>query len=165
MRRDKMGGEPGGDGREMATEDRPENLLRKRQAAAAAEAAKRQQRERQEQERLDRRRERALELEQKVGGPLRILVGDYNSARDEVTGFVYGDDLKGRTWIAYEKRGGDGKCRAAELQFQVQEDRTVQISATGVDFQPPPPETVALDALTPATVARHFKNFVAAARA
>jgi hypothetical protein len=149
----------------MASEDRPENLLRKRQAEAAAKEAARQALARQEQERLDHRRQRALELEQKVGGPLRILVGDYNAQYYDVTGFVYGDDLKGRTWVAYEKRGGDGKCRAAELQFLVQDDRTVLISATGVDFQPPPPKTVALDALTPKVVARHFKDFVAAARA
>jgi hypothetical protein len=149
----------------MATEDRPEMLLRKRQAEVAAKAAAQQEQVRQEQQRLDRRRQRALELEQKVGGPLRILVGDYNSEHYDVTGFVYGDDLKGRTWVAYEKRGGDGKCRAAELQFLVQDDRTVLISAAGVDFRAPPPETVALDALAPTVVARHFKDFVAAARA
>jgi hypothetical protein len=149
----------------MASEDRPETLLRKRQAAAAAAEAKQREQARQEQERLQRRRELALELEQKVGGPLRILVGDYNSQRYDVTGFVYGDDLKGRSWVAYEKRGGDGKCSAAELQFQVQDDRTVLISATGVDFLPPPPETVTLDALTQTVVARHFKYFVAAAQA
>jgi hypothetical protein len=149
----------------MIVDDRPEIVLRKRQAAAAAEAARRQEQARHEQDRLDCRRQRALELEQKVGGPLRILVGDYNAEHYDVTGFVYGDDLKGRTWVAYEKRGGDGRCRTAELQFLVQDDRSVLISATGVDFQGPPSETVALDALTPAIVARHFRHFLAAARA
>jgi hypothetical protein len=149
----------------MIVEDRPENVLRKRQAAAAAEEARRQEQARQEQERLDHRRERALELERKVGGPLRILVGKYNAEHFDVTGFVYGDDLKGRTWVAYEKRGGDGTCRAAELQFLVQDDRTVLIGATGVDFKAPLPATVALDDLTPAVVARHFREFVAATRA
>jgi hypothetical protein len=81
-----------------------------------------------------------------------------------VTGFVYGDDLKGRTWAAYEKRSGDGKCRAAELQFLGREP-PVQITATGIDFQAPAPETIGLDALTAETAARRFRNFVAAARA
>jgi hypothetical protein len=149
----------------MVTDDRPETLLRKRQAAAAAQEAKQREQARQERERLQRRRELALELEQKVGGPLRVLVGDFNAERYDVTGFVYGDDLKGRAWVAYEKRGGAGRCRAAELQFQVQDERTVLIRATGVDFLPPPPETVTLEALTAKVVARHFKDFVAAAQA
>jgi hypothetical protein len=57
----------------VAADNPPEILLRKRRAAAA-EAARKQEQARREQERLRHRRARALELEQKVGGPLRILV-------------------------------------------------------------------------------------------
>jgi hypothetical protein len=81
-----------------------------------------------------------------------------------VTGFIYGD-LKGRTWAAYQKRSGDGKGRVAEPQFLGRDHRTVQITATGIDFQAPAPETIGRDALTAETAARHFQNFVAAARA
>jgi hypothetical protein len=150
----------------MAADNPPEILLRERRAAAAAEAARKQEQARREQERLRHRRARALELEQKVGGPLRILVGDENAQQPDVTGFVYGDDLKGsRAWAAYEKRSDGGKCRAAELQFLGRDDRTVQITATGIDFQAPAPETMGFDARAAETAARHFRNFVAAARA
>jgi hypothetical protein len=57
------------------------------------------------------------------------------------------------------------RAAPAELQFLGRDHRTVQITATGIDFQAPAPETMGLNARTAATEARHFRKFVATARA
>jgi hypothetical protein len=146
----------------MSSDDGPEALLRKRQAEVAAKEAK--QREQTQQERLRRRSLQllALVLDVKVGGPLRMLVGEYNSEHYDIAGFTYGDDRRGRIWAAYERRDGSGACRTAELQFLAQDDRSVRISATGQDFNAPASEVLALETLTPEVVERHFRQFLAA---
>lgn len=160
----QMAGEMEHQRRDM-TSNRPEALLRQRQAEVAAKEA--EQREQAQQERLRRRSLQllAMVLDVKVGGPLRIFVGEYNSEHYDAAGLAYGDDRRGRIWVAYERREGSGACRTAELQFLAQDDRSVQISAAGQDFRAPATEVVAVDALTPDVVERHFKEFLAAALA
>jgi hypothetical protein len=149
----------------MSSDHGPEALLRQRQAEVAAEEAR--QREQVQQERLRRRSLQllALVLDVKVGGPLRVLVGEYNSEHYDIAGFIYGDDRRGRIWVAYERRDDSGACRTAELQFLAQDDRSVRISATGQDFNAPPSEVLALETLTPEVVEHHFRAFLAAALA
>jgi hypothetical protein len=149
----------------MAADNPPEILLAKRRAAAAAEAAAHAGAcppgagapPAPTSARAGTRAEGWRPAED-IGGRLKCTA----RRRDRLR---HGDDLKGRVWAAYEKRSGDGKCRAAELPIPGTGRPHGADHPTGIEFQAPAPETVGLDALTAETAARHFRNFVAAARA
>ena len=150
----------------MPSEDQLDILFRQRQAEV-------EEREREEQEKAERERERdrrrqqlATELQMRVGGTLAALVSQHSAPQyHKVAGLAFDDDEHGCISVTFNRRGGNGNCHEAALEFLVQADRTVRIVSSGRHFPAPVDESVAMDALTPQEVTRRFRNFLAAALA
>ncbi len=150
----------------MPSEDRLDILFRQRQAEV-------EEREREEREKAERQRERdrqrqqlATELQMRVSGTLAALVRQHSAPQyHKVAGLAFDDDEHGCISVTFNRRGGNGNCHEAALEFLAQADRTVRIVSSGRDFPAPVDESVPMDALTPQEVTRRFRNFLAAALA